>query len=65
MQMKLLQIVEPFHRSWSKRDSFPGLHPDNRRLRKKDILQYRWYLGEMSTNSLPLEKRYELRIMTA
>jgi len=28
--MKLLQIVEPFHRSWSKRDSFPGLHSDSR-----------------------------------
>jgi hypothetical protein len=26
MRMKLLQIVEPFHRRWSKRDSFPGLH---------------------------------------
>jgi hypothetical protein len=37
----------------------------NRRLRKKDTLQYRWHLGEMSTSSLPLEKRYELRIMTA
>ena len=30
MRMKLLQIVEPFHRSWSKRDSFPGLHSDSR-----------------------------------
>ena len=28
--MKLLQIVEPFHRRWSKRDSFPGLHSDSR-----------------------------------
>ena len=29
MRTKLLQIVEPFHQRWSKRDSFSGLHSDS------------------------------------
>ena len=33
MRMKVLQIVEPFHQRWSKRDSSPGLHSDSRRPR--------------------------------
>jgi hypothetical protein len=44
--MKLLQIVEPFHRRWSKRDSFPGLHSDSRQLSLSNCksVRYEYYL---------------------